>query len=109
MPNCFNLTPIGETEPKSLAAIDEEICRLFNEEPHPTQYFGHWFDFIGWRITVKGWNLKQVIAYIQTERTAEMLQGEWLDGSYLSTMLIVAEYLDAHYTTNNWVEIGRRD
>lgn len=109
MPNCFTLTPIGESEPRGLDLIDEEICALFGEQPHPTLYFGRWFDFIGRKIAIRGLDLKQVVAWIQTKRTAEMLSGEYLDGSYLSTMLIVAEYLDAHYTTNSWVEIGRRD
>lgn len=48
MPICFELHKNGEAV--TLVRVDEEICRHFGEEPHPTMYYRGWFDSIGFAL-----------------------------------------------------------
>lgn len=49
MPNCFNLTRIGESEPTPLVQIDDELCReVGHREPDDSnQWFCNWYNSVG--------------------------------------------------------------
>ena len=57
MPNCFTLTPIGATEPATLASIDEALCAHLGVPVHPSQYHARWVDLEGFALAMgKDWN-----------------------------------------------------
>lgn len=66
MPNCFQLTPKGATEPATLAAVDEGICALFGVPVHPVKYIFGWYDSIGFALAM-GWTWERIIDHIKAE------------------------------------------
>lgn len=52
MPNCFTLTRIGETQPSTLARVDEELCRYFGEPVDDSRYFASWVDCEGFALAL---------------------------------------------------------
>lgn len=49
MPNEFKFSRKGDAEenPVSFGTIDEEICKHFNAEVHPTKYYRGWMGSFG--------------------------------------------------------------
>ena len=97
MPACFQLTKKGATEPTSLNAIDEEICNFLREPIHPKHYVIGWYDVIGFAIaTGKPLGSKELRDYVadMPQETERLLQ--------------VLDFLEQHYTSDSWREIGRR-
>ena len=106
MPNCFQLTKKGESEPTPLSKIDEELCHLVGIEVHPTRYVLGWFDSIGWWIAVRGHDLG----------TEEIWQdfNEWFEpGKTEESKLLfqhmknMLDYLNENYSSRGWVQIGK--
>lgn len=96
MPNCYSLTPINGTEPERLIAIDEKMCAHFGAEPHPTLWFRNWENNIGMLLACgRSWEeIKKACKEDGTEFGNELFE--------------VAEWLEQHYTSDAWAEIGRR-
>lgn len=97
MPNCFQLTPKASPQngPELLQTIDEKMCAFFEQPCHPEKWFCYWYDMIGFRLAM-GKTFEQIKEYIATEYGTD-------DMWYKITV-----WLDEHYTTDSWVEIGRR-
>ena len=93
MPNCFQLLRDGVAVP--LATIDEEMCLHFGVECHRSRYFNSWFDIIGYDLA-KGLTFNEIKTSLAS-------------ASYdnLSTLVQIAEWLEARFTANAWAEIGR--
>lgn len=95
MPACFNLTRKGEKEPAVLQAVDEELCAHLGVEVHPKWWVEGWYDFIGFLVA-----------------TGSPLGGEELRKKVEElndpAMTKILAYLEEHFTSDNWTEIGRR-
>ena len=101
MPNCFQLTRKGETQPATLSSVDEAMCEHFGAELHPTNYYHWWFDSIGFKLSM-GKSIDEIINYYHREcQTAE-------DKAFWTRMIEIAQWLEENYTVDTWAEIGRR-
>jgi hypothetical protein len=47
MPNCFQLTFKGETEPMKLVDVDKMLCQHFNVPVDPREWYENWYNSIG--------------------------------------------------------------
>ena len=50
MPNCFQLTPLGKSEPESLNLVDAKICKFLNIEVDEVKYAYGWYSTIGFAL-----------------------------------------------------------
>ena len=87
MPNCFTLTPIGSSEPASLAAVDEAICAHLDIPCDKTFYAHGWYDTIGFLLAC-GRSFDQIKVRGELEQ--------------------IRRFLAANYTSDCWAEIGHR-
>lgn len=94
MPNCFQLLRDGVAE--DLIKIDEELCRHFGADCHPTRYYQGWYDVIGYDLA-KGHSFAQIKSYL----TASGYENA-------SALVQIAEWLESCFTVRSWVEIGRQ-
>jgi hypothetical protein len=85
MPNCFNLTKIGEQEPTVLQKIDNELwLEFWGSIPEPNDFwYQNWYNIIGMLLAC-GRSFTEI---------KEILCGE---------MRPVIEYLAANYTSCAW-------
>lgn len=84
MPNCFTLTPKGETEPARLAAIDDAMCAHFGVAPDPDKYYQFWVDCEGLALACgKDWT--------------------WMRENFPERVGII-DWLAEHYTPDAWCE-----
>ena len=96
MPNCFQLTRVGETEPTVLTALDEEICRHLGVEVHPRFWVEGWYDTIGFQIAMG------------SRLGSEELRERVRDYPVRGRLPEILEYLERNFTSDAWAEIGRR-
>lgn len=96
MPNCFQLTKIGDSAPSKLADIDNDICRHLGINPHPKMYAHCWVDIIGYAYamgeTPKSWWAKVEKSYDDHGNP---------DMQPLSK---ISKYLAENYTSRSWAE-----
>jgi hypothetical protein len=118
MPNCFRLYPKspeamalhGNPNAAILQKVDEHICTHFGVEVHPKYWCGDWYHVIGFLIALKGFHLGS--------RDLRMSVARWYDAalykdkierwSYLKDQMLILRFLEKHYQSDSWVEIGRR-
>jgi hypothetical protein len=86
MPNCFQLTRKGETEPTKLTVIDDFICNKLNEEPDPERWCRHWMDTLGLGFALG--------------RTFDELRKAFAD----TDLIEVIDILEEHFLVNAWVQ-----
>ncbi len=91
MPNCFQLTHKGDTEPMSLNKIDEMICNHLNVPVDEVKYVHGWFDSIGFSLAC-GRNWEQV-----RENFSDCPE-----------LMPIIDFLEENFTSDSWAEIGRR-
>lgn len=92
MPNCFELTRIGDTKASSLAHIDDCICQHFEVASDPELYHHGWYDFIGFLLAVgRSWD---DIADACTHKATP----------WATHMRAIVHYLRQHYTAEAWWE-----
>ena len=98
MPNCFSLTRKGESEPTDLVKVDEELCKHLGVECDPKHWTSYWYGSIGFHIAcgkpLGSKELRDVVEYIAGDDTPNLLK--------------CLNYLEEHFTSDAWVEIGRR-
>lgn len=87
MPNCFTLTPIGESKPASFQAIDEAICAAFGWPVHPKNWAEEWYNVIGIQLAY-GRTFDQIVADTQHEPIKQ-----------------IARWLEQNYTVDAWAEL----
>ena len=86
MPNCFTLTPKGETVPAKFADIDDKLRKAFNQPEDTEHYLWSWYDEIGLALACgKDWD------WIREHCEDEDLQA-------------VATWLEGRYDVGSWVE-----
>jgi hypothetical protein len=85
MPSCFQLIRDGDAVP--LSQVDEEMCRHFDAECHPTCYFEGWHDAIGF--------------FLATGRTFDQIRVIYADDP---TLVRIADWLESNFTSRHWYE-----
>ena len=87
MPNCFSLTPKGETRPQNLNSVDEALCKALGEPVSNTLWCRDWYNYIG--------------LLLACGKTFDEIREVCCDSP---EMLQVIDFLDAHYVSNAWYE-----
>jgi len=100
MPNCFNLTRIGESEPTKLQTIDDMMRAHFGAPADPVKWYLGWYNSVGFALAV-GKRFSE-IKKIYRDYVAE--SHEPAD----EQMVKVIEWLEENFESNAWAEIGRR-
>lgn len=108
MPNCFALTRKGETEPVVLQKLNEELCAMLGEPVHERFWTHSWYDIIGFKLAMgRSWDdIDHVLA--------EYVMHDIMDGrsdenvQYSADLLTISHYIQTNFTSDAWVEIGRR-
>jgi hypothetical protein len=86
MPNCFQLTRKGESRPRELEKIDEEICEHLQIPVDPIKWAFEWYNTIGLSLAC-GQNWDQMRAIFEGEET-----------------LRIIDFLEANYVADAWAE-----
>ena len=101
MANCFTLTRKGESKPASLQAIDDEMRVEFGEEPDAERWLWGWYDTIGFALALgRDWD------QIRGKYTQDHYASD--GGEFAQNTVRVIDWLEANFTANAWVEVGRR-
>jgi hypothetical protein len=101
MPNCFALTRIGSHEPTVLQDVDTAICQSLELPWDKTQWVEGWYDIIGFLLACG-----KSFADITDHCRKQMLTSRYPE-HYL-TLIRINHFLLDNYSTDAWVEIGRR-
>lgn len=91
MPNCFQL--IRDGSPQPLVQIDNAICQYLDVPADDHKYVAGWYDYVGFGLAV-GMGFGRIADLCKADR-------DWI-------MLRICHFLAEHYTSDAWVEIGRR-
>ena len=112
MPNCFQLFPkTNPSEPAILQQVDEAICANFHVDVDPKYWVAGWYNVIGFLIALKGYALgsrELRLAVVSWYDTPLYRRDEKQRREYLKDQLLILKYLEKHYTSDSWAEIGRR-
>lgn len=123
MPNCFSLYPKGSSNAAFLnTQVDPAIAAYLGVECHPKFWTVDWFHVIGFLIAckegcdlgsaklrdeVRKWYDDEDSIYRQRVASGKGTEAERVE--VRDQMLSVLDYLEQHYTSDAWVQIGRRD
>jgi len=104
MPNCFSLTKKTDKNagPVSLQQVDDEMRRHFKEPSDPGHWLWSWYNTIGLALSL-GRSFTDIIHECQSNMS-EYPE----DVGYYKRKLSIAEYLNDHFVSDAWAEIGRR-
>jgi hypothetical protein len=105
MPNCYCLTRkdfMGpRPEPEKLVTVDERICHHFGVKPHEKYWFRDWENVIGLRLAL-GWSWDRIREDLNNCRSKAV------PDDVIDDLIKIASWLEQHYDTDAWAEIGRR-
>ncbi len=88
MPNCFQLYRNGTAVPLNI--IDEEMCRYFSADCHPTRYFMAWYDWVGY--------------FLAMGKTFDEIRALSRDGE-LAYLIEIIDWIEAHFQPTSWHEM----
>lgn len=103
MPACFSLTRKGESKPKTLQAIDAELCTHFGVPCDPIRWYASWYNIIGFNLAC-GTGFSEQRKRFTEYLTRDMADGATEDAEHDRRLLAIVDYLDKHYVANNWRE-----
>jgi len=112
MPNYFSLIRKSDNLPAAFNKVDEEMCKHFEVPCDPSRYLAGWYGVIGTLAAVKGFKLgtpemrAAVVEWFETPIYKEVVTPE-VRKEYVEDMLRILDYLETHFTSDNWVSIGR--
>lgn len=87
MPNCFTLTPKGQTEPARLKDVDNKLREAFHQPQDDEHYLWFWYNTIGLALAMgKNWDWLR-------ERLADD-----------ENLCAVANWLEGRYDVDSWAE-----
>lgn len=106
MPNCFQLTRKDRPEegPVAFHQIDKEMCEFFNEPEDPKYWYVAWYDCIGFRLAC-GKTFDQIEEEFEKGCRENYIAS---DQEFMEKQLKVVQWLKERFTSNAWVEIGKR-
>jgi hypothetical protein len=110
VPNCFQLRKKGAEAPEVLQKVDEAICAHYGVEVSSKYWFHNWYNVIGFLIALKGHNLgtdelrEEVNKWYDDWPSNEAEEARECKGQ----MFGILNFLEEHYESTNFVEIGRR-
>jgi len=93
MPNCFQLTRVGDGYPANLHDVDRAICHHFEWVCSDDKWAKGWYNTIGFMLAL-GKSFSEIIDYYQPCPNPMGYQ--------------VACFLAANYTSDAWYEHGWR-
>lgn len=93
MPNCFTLRKKEVEELSRFNDIDDEMRLHFGAEPDETNYYRGWYDSIGFAIAMG--------RKLGSQELRDVFKG-------IPELLEVIDWLEEHYTSDAWAQIGRR-
>jgi hypothetical protein len=101
MPNCFQLFRKGESSPLVLNRVDEEICTFLQVPVDDRKYCYDWFNVIGFLIAMgKPLGSEELRIAVR----------DWTDVvEYQEKLLEILDFMESRYTSDAFVQIGRRD
>lgn len=112
MANYFALYPKGSNQPAILQDVDAKMRDHFKQPQDPDAWLSNWYTVIGCLIAVKG-------AALHTQRLRELIL-DWFTSppystlvsdveasQYFDDMILILDWLEAHYTSENWASIGK--
>lgn len=113
MPNCFQLYRKGESTPTALQMVDEHICKHFDSPVDAEHWICGWYHVIGFLIATRdgcplgsrALRLAVVTWYVDDDY--RMNQNLTRTRKELRNMIQILKFLEAHYTSNAWVESRR--
>lgn len=88
MPACFRLISKTTNQPTKFQEIDDAMRAEFGQPPDPDRWLEGWYDSVGFALAVGK-------------------DFQWCRENFEFTLPIV-DYLDKHYTSDSWTEIGKR-
>ena len=94
MPACFQLFAKGSDEPARFSVIDDAMRLHFGADPDPAHYYRFWYDIEGFGLAIG-------------KTFADMRKADEGSPPEESRRAII-DWLDEHYTSDCWTEIGRR-
>jgi hypothetical protein len=95
MPNCFQLISKETGQPTAFNKIDDDICASLGIVPDAVKYYRGWYDFIGFMIAIG-----KPLGSKELRKEVEDVDKD---------LLPVLDFLEQHYTSDAWAQIGRRD
>lgn len=95
MPNCYQLIRKSTGQAAKLNEIDEELCKMLGVPVHPTMWVNAWHNTIGFGLACGR-------SFDQLREEERQRKDEWVEVS-----LKIIDYLDANFTPNVWVQIGK--
>lgn len=108
MPNCFQLFRKGSTEPEILQKVDEAICKHVGVPVDETYWCASWYNVVGFLIACKN------DCSLGSEKLREEVD-RWYDNypeeerdDRRKAMRVILAFLEENYSSNAWVEIGKR-
>lgn len=101
MPNCFQLLSRHTGKAETFHEIDRKLCEWFNVKCDDHKWYMDWYDIVGFQIAC-GKDLEKQIA------TGEEHLKAHPDDDHAVRFLAMLKYLHVNYTSDAWVEIGRK-
>lgn len=112
MPNCFQLFAKGDNRPLSLNDVDAAICAMLGVPVDPKFYVCSWYHVIGFLLAMH--HDSPLGSSKLRQRVTEWYADEWYRqnpteaATALARMLTILDFMEERYTSNAFVEIGRR-
>lgn len=94
MPAYLQLFPKGSNTPARFGQIDDAMCAHFGVTPDPNQYYRFWYDIEGFGLA--------------TGHSFDDMRARDEDAPPEESRRTIIDWLDEHYTSNAWTEIGKR-
>ena len=103
MPNCFQLTRKGETEPIGLNTLDAELCKMLDVECHPKYWVAGWYNSIGLAVAC-GSTLEEQQKYYESDELYKEFGRDEKTVDYVEVMRKISKYLNENFVSSAWVE-----
>ena len=101
MPNCFQLTLIGETEPSTLQSVDNRLWQLLgNVDPDPKRWYKNWYNIIGLALAC-GKNFKEIQGILEEQLNYASTEDEV---DHYQDLINITWFLQDNYTTRAWYQ-----
>jgi hypothetical protein len=100
MPNCFQLFKKGSTSPEVLNEVDKAVAEFMEVPVDSVKWCYDWYNVIGFSIAMgRRLGSEELRAHVR----------DWTEvPEYAEKLMKILTFLEENYTSDAWVEIGRR-